>query len=361
MRSCEIRRSRRVAKVKSLLCLGVSYPDFSAYCEDKQTIDAILALVQSGRLTQMDGRDLARCVAAEEECNCKIYTVSQETGARYKTNRHIYANFNRQSFIDKSLTKLLDADGFATLDQVILDYFWIPSLWDVHHWQRSFFSKTLPKLATVMTAGSGCAYLPFTLHCFLEVLVNKDLLDVFEISFVRDNDLGRIWFWKGTQSLDPKSMQEVLGKRLQQEEIYCKFGPQQLAEASEHADVTKQELLCVLRSLEDFDRIRFIQLRRLGKRERGKFVGLTSASQVKRGFDHLLARTPSRTSKQVVSKRLTFKTKRSSHALKRKLFQETADHSPKQVHTHAYPTRSKGGESPFTLVDNKRTRRRLFF
>jgi hypothetical protein len=74
-------------------------------------------------LTEMDGRDLARCLAMEQCHKVDAYTVSQEQGAVYDDTKHVHANFNRASFC-KLLRKTF-GDGIQ-FRQIILDYFWIP-------------------------------------------------------------------------------------------------------------------------------------------------------------------------------------------------------------------------------------------
>ena len=102
-----------------ILCLGVSYPDIVAnqnvaqissikhqndnlFMEKTTTTssaDIAIQCVQQKVLNQMDGRDLARCLATEDICHVDVYCVSQEDGAIYRSDRHVHANFNRRTFI----------------------------------------------------------------------------------------------------------------------------------------------------------------------------------------------------------------------------------------------------------------------
>jgi hypothetical protein len=306
-----------------VLLLGVSYPKIETLSLFKQRpgcegisngggrislVERVVDSVKQNILTQMDGRDLARCVATEEHCHVDVYTVSQEKGAIYRDDRHFDGNFNRQTFC-RTLKKHFDLidEGF---DQVILDYFWIPAGWNVQHWSRSFFKTTLVnlvkdcvlKLSRDAGHRPGRVYLPFCLHCFKEILASSStILEHYNVSFLRKGELQQISFWKGTQQIDPDTMQGVLAKRRDQEELYCTFGPRDLHEGEDDPFISKGEIADMARKLEDFGMIRFIVLEPLTKtattrtarqrkntgRLRGDFVGLVPPPSVKRGFDHL--------------------------------------------------------------------------
>lgn len=84
-----------------------------------------------------------------------------------------------------------------------------------------------------------------------------------------------------------------LGKRRDQEEVYCTFGPRDVNEAGKDTTVPKSKILDLARQLEDFADIRFIVLTRMaptakGERKRkGQWLGLTPKQKVCRGFDSL--------------------------------------------------------------------------
>ena len=87
----------------------------------------------------MDGRDLARCVATEQagvekdsngnipdgHFSHNVYTVSKEVGGVYRQERHVYANFNNSRGVRKAMSK---AFGEVQFQQVILDYYWMPTV-----------------------------------------------------------------------------------------------------------------------------------------------------------------------------------------------------------------------------------------
>lgn len=82
-----------------------------------------------------------------------------------------------------------------------------------------------------------------------------------------------------------------LGKRRDQEEVYCTFGPKDVNEAGKDTTVSKQKIVDLARQLEDFSDIRFIVLTRLPptepgqKRRKGHWIGLTPKEEVQRGYD----------------------------------------------------------------------------
>ena len=84
-----------------------------------------------------------------------------------------------------------------------------------------------------------------------------------------------------------------MGKRRDQEEVYCTFGPKDVNEAGKDAAAPKPKIVSLARQLEDFSEIRFIVLTRLPPpqkgqpRPKGKWRGLTPKEEVSRGYDAL--------------------------------------------------------------------------
>jgi hypothetical protein len=279
--------------------------------------------VQRNILTQMDGRDLIRCLITERCCNVDVYTVSQECGAVYNKQRHLHANFNRSNFVAKLqrhfsasnsngdstttptttiLSSLSSSDSDESnkssspttcpilFKQIILDYFWIPQGWDTEHWARKFFSQVLVDLCRVLQAPSsngngdssegGVVYLPFCYHCFQQVLACRDILTQhYNVSFVRKGtrEMEQICLWHGTRQINTDIMQNVFGKRLDQEEVYCTFGPRHVQEVMDDGYISKAKVLDTCRRLEDFHDIRFIALRRIPGAVDGAFSSCSSS------------------------------------------------------------------------------------
>jgi hypothetical protein len=121
----------------NVLLLGVSYPDVKGqmdkhgYSEKllahkNLSVDQAIELACRGILTEMDARDLARCVATENiGGGLKAYTVSKEVGGVYRSDRHVYANFNNSRGLYNALTQNF---GPIQFQQVILDYYWMPTV-----------------------------------------------------------------------------------------------------------------------------------------------------------------------------------------------------------------------------------------
>jgi hypothetical protein len=117
-----------------ILCLGMSYPDVIGQMNHEgyntgiliHTKPGVLQAVECVRrniLTEMDGRDLARCLAMEQKLKVEAYTVSQELGSVYLKSKHLHGNFNRASFV-KAIRNAFGED--IRFRQIVLDYFWIP-------------------------------------------------------------------------------------------------------------------------------------------------------------------------------------------------------------------------------------------
>jgi hypothetical protein len=121
----------------NVLLLGISYPDVKGqmdkhgYSEKlllhkNLSVDQAIELARRGILTEMDARDLARCVATENiGGGLKAYTVSKEVGGVYRSDRHVYANFNNSRGLYNALTHNF---GLIQFQQVILDYYWMPTV-----------------------------------------------------------------------------------------------------------------------------------------------------------------------------------------------------------------------------------------
>ena len=120
-----------------VLLLGISYPDVKGHMAEHKfddcilensdlSVDQAIECVRRKILTEMDGRDLARCVATEQAGGGhEVYTVSKEMGGIYRSDRHVYASFNNSRGMRKAM---LQAFGHIQFQQVILDYYWMPTV-----------------------------------------------------------------------------------------------------------------------------------------------------------------------------------------------------------------------------------------
>ena len=229
----------------------------------QECVEQAVELVRRNVLTEMDGRDLARCLALEASNETFAYTVSMEHGSVY-VPRHLTANFNRHSFcreIQKAWSKKIK------FRQIILDYFWIPpGSWAMTHWGRTFFTTTLPSFVTEdlldTDSGEGIVYLPFCVHCMAQVVGAVDILsEYYDISFLYKDELSQHALWLATSTISPYAMQTWLGKDIKQEDIYCTFTLQDVLHGvMDDAYVLREDLLKVLGGIEDFDKVRMIKM-----------------------------------------------------------------------------------------------------
>lgn len=272
--------------------MGISYPCVPSQMEKhgfssdilthkKPSVEQAVECVRRGILTEMDARDLARCVATEQATNTAVYSASKEIGAIYRKDRHVYANFNARNFC-QALQDQFGKD--IQFSQVILDYYWMPTGWLVTRWAKTLFQQTLPDLVKrqMLTYPSrrkgrqgkdfleeGVVYLPFCAHVCKELVGGIGVLEqYYAISFVHKKDLHGHSLWKGTMDIDGDVMQYRLGKRLDQEEVYCTFRPKDIYESMEDSHVSKPAVMRILLAIKDYDNIRMVKLRPLRQHER---------------------------------------------------------------------------------------------
>jgi hypothetical protein len=249
------------------------------------SVEQAVECVRRNILTEMDARDLARCVAVEQATNTRVYTVSREVGAVYN-DRHINCDFNTRNFCKKITDQFGEGIQFT---QVILDYYWMPTGWLVTRWAKTLFQQTLPDLVRhqMLTFPSkrkkarkhgagppydideGVVFLPFCAHVCKELVGALHILEnYYEISFLDKKDLHGHSLWKGTMEIDPDVMQHRLGKRLDQEEIYCKFRPKDIYESMEDPHISKPAVMRILLAIKNYDDVRMVRLRPLRQHER---------------------------------------------------------------------------------------------
>jgi len=230
----------------------------------QECVEQAVELVRRNVLTEMDGRDLARCLAMEASNQTHAYTISMEHGAVYGP-RHLTANFNRHS-VCREMKKAWSSK--IKFRQIILDYFWIPTgSWAMTHWTRSFFTTTLPNFVTEnvfdTSSGEGVVFLPFCVHCIAQVVAAQNVLaKYYDISFLHQHELSENALWQATSSISPNAMQLWLGKTINQEEFYCTFGLKDVLNGvMDDAYVRKEDLLEILSGIENFDEVRMIKMK----------------------------------------------------------------------------------------------------
>lgn len=161
-------------------------------------------------------------------------------------------------------------------------------------WAKSLFQNTLPDLvrhnllaypgtrsrrqnrgssgdgnaACRSTLEEGVVFLPFCAHVCKELVGAIHILSkYYAITFVKKDELLGHSLWKGTMDIDGDVMQHRLGKRLDQEEVYCTFQPKDIYESMEDFHIKKDDVMKMLLSIDDFENIRMIRLRPLRQHE----------------------------------------------------------------------------------------------
>lgn len=115
----------------------------------------------------------------------------------------------------------------------------------------------------------GVVFLPFCAHVCKELVGAVHILEqYYEITFLDKKDLHGHSLWKGTMEIDGDVMQQRLGKRLDQEEIYCKFRPKDIYESMEDPHVSKPAVMRILLAIKNYDDVRMVRLRPLRQHER---------------------------------------------------------------------------------------------
>jgi len=252
-----------------------------------RSVEQAVELVRRSVLTEMDGRDLARCLALEHDNQTAAYCVSMEKGAIYDPRRHLTANFNRTNFV-RDFQAYFPGVKFR---QIILDYFWIPKgSWAMSHWRRSFFTDTLPNFVTLkcfepedVLIDKACVYLPFCLHCAKQVIAAEKILSKhYQMSFLTKSELSEHDLWTATNTIEPSAMQNWLGKAIAQEDLYCTFAMSEAVESMECEFIDKETLSNTLLRIKDFSNVRMIKLKVLSGDQEGGFVGLGERVKVKK-------------------------------------------------------------------------------
>ena len=84
-----------------------------------------------------------------------------------------------------------------------------------------------------VTSDAGVVYLPFCENCLVNVVsCIEQLSNVFLITFMTKHELGEHTLWKGTNTIDAETMKDCFGKKIDQEEKYCKVTREQLSNGS---------------------------------------------------------------------------------------------------------------------------------
>ena len=159
------------------------------------------------------GRDLVRLLCMEYSFNIQCYSASLEKSS-IDSKRHSQANFNQRDFCTNIKKKYKD----LKFKETTLDYMRSPLEWQRENWKDGFFHSTLPNFwYEGLLEKNGGIYIPFTLHCFQQVLRHYECLrKVYCIKFVKEEQLNENMLWRATKQIDK-------GKKLDKKEYIVEF------------------------------------------------------------------------------------------------------------------------------------------
>ena len=142
-------------------------------------------------------RDTARCLVTEECTGTPVYSLDNRAVDFQRQDRHIV-----QDLKDILLTDPLMASIKGRVHQICLDHFWFNSVyWDTKL-GSAFFTKSLPKLWTLLLP-TGAIYIGLSVHLLLHVLENElQLKHYFVLGLVHRDDVEEIDLVRGSHLID---------------------------------------------------------------------------------------------------------------------------------------------------------------
>ena len=266
--------SEALSETNLVVLLGMDNVDLS-YLPDKMPLDDRIKVLQdmmwTHQISTPSGRDTARVLATETATpGITCITVSNQAHSLFSKAKHVTGNFAVARFPQN----LSDITGGQLVVQIDMDTYWIPDgTWQQLHWGVVFFSHVLPALASLLDLkrahqmGIQCGiFLPFTFHCFRQIVENKEMLaSDYEICFVSQDFADKHnLLAKGTKTI----LHHIphLGKTTDQDEKYCGFNKSHIKQSVSDQAIS-EELSRVLARIEDFDSVKQMFLRRLDRND----------------------------------------------------------------------------------------------
>ena len=142
-----------------VLLLGMVRQDVPRKISDTAAAARYLATeCQLLHMATRQGRDSLRIFQLLQD-GYEVFTVSEDEIEGIHCKYHTTANFNTERFRRELRSQSV------VFSHVILDWFWSPCGWTKDHWAESFFSQTIPSMATsgAIEVG-GIVALPFQEH-----------------------------------------------------------------------------------------------------------------------------------------------------------------------------------------------------
>jgi hypothetical protein len=214
---CQARRNER-----KVLWLGMAYAD-----TDTTTIQGLVDLKTSDELTDTEARDTARCHAAEAAHNVAIYTLAKDSNSRARSDRHIKTDFSKAG-LAATIKRTLPTD--AQLDQVSLDYMWMPN---------SYLHTSLggTKGLTILLEGltqlvrvGGLVFLPFHIDVLVCLSENCSWEKRYAATMINKEESNAHLLFEATNKISDE-IEANFGKNANQELLYCKVSPTDLKQS----------------------------------------------------------------------------------------------------------------------------------
>jgi hypothetical protein len=257
-------------KESSLLCLLMSYPSvpvaiatYKARHPKKQSlsleharpsVQQAVECLDAGILHQQHARDLARLVATEQCCGMRAYTVSLSEQS-VRADRHLMGNMKAAMALCTDISTKWPKLWF---DQVVMDYYWIPSGWLRSHIGAQAFVQLLRCIPGLLNPGAS-VLLPFSIDVFECFVKWKDKLDeIYEVFYLDAEEVAaQCALVQGTNTIDANTMSK-LGKPSNQE-IYASITTRSIQQ-QHFTFATTEDVLSAFLNIDNGEKVRMIRL-----------------------------------------------------------------------------------------------------
>jgi hypothetical protein len=237
---------------RKVLWLGMAYAE-----TDTTSADDIAELTVKKKLTPAQGRDTARCVAAEAgHDDVAIYTLAKDSNNEVRFDRHIKTDFSKKTFVADIRKKLEPPDSLFA--QVALDYIWMPKsyLKDRMGGGKGVMSL-LTGLASLVCVG-GSVFLPFHIDVLVCLSETASWEKQYSVTMLDEARSDRNILFEATNTIS-HLMPSHFGKKADQEQLYCKVTKMEVQQSGLVTLSTIGKTLSNL-SAEAVVRMRFVQL-----------------------------------------------------------------------------------------------------
>ena len=139
-------------------------------------------------------RDTVRCLATEEQCDAKVYSIDKRKPFMPREGRHIDMNLNKIN-LEHALLKPLK----GMVDQITLDWIWFLGSHTRERLGKAFYRESISRLALLLRPG-GAIYLPLCPSIFVQIVQVAPLFSgMLQVSLLTETQAQEILLWQGTQ------------------------------------------------------------------------------------------------------------------------------------------------------------------